>query len=225
MVFDFQGKRRRVVQVVFGGLALVFALSFVAFGIGSDVQGGLFDAFTEGDRGGGDSTSQKRVESAEARLRTNPRDQAALTELVRGRYGMAGEKFDRNAGTFTPEGKAELERAHEAWQRYLALPPERPDPSLAALMLQAYDERALNRPKDAVRAAQIVAAANEDSESYLRLAFYAAQAKEERTAKLAGKKAIDLAPRDERKEVRQQVKQIEQQAAATPPGGEEQGAR
>lgn len=224
MLFDLQGKRRRVIQVVFVGLALAFALSFIGFGIGSDVQGGLVDAFTESDNRG-DSTSGKRVESAEARLRANPRDEAALTELIRARYALAGENFDRGANVFTPEGKAELERAHDAWQRYLALPPTRPDPSLAGLMVQAYGEQALNRPRDAVRAAQIVAAAKEDSQSYLALAFYAAQAKQQRTARLAGQKAIDLAPRDERKQVREQVKQIQAQAAATPPGGEEQGRR
>ena len=157
MLFDFQGRRRRVIQVVFIGLALVFALSFIGFGIGSDVQGGLVDAFTEGENQG-NSTSRDRVERAEGRLRASPRDEAALAHLVRARYAVAGENFDRSANTFTPEGKAQLERAHEAWQRYLGLAPDRPDPSLAGLMVQAYGEQALNRPKDAVRAAQIVAA-------------------------------------------------------------------
>lgn len=225
MLFDLQGKRRRVIQVVFVGLAVAFALSFIGFGIGSDVQGGLVDAFTEGDAGGGDSGAAKRVESADSRLRVNPRDEAALRELIRARYALATEKFDRATNTFTPEGKTELERAHDAYRRYLALPPSRPDPSLAGVMLQAYSEQGLNRPREAVRAAAILATANEDPESYLRLAFYAAQAGQERTARLAGQKAVDLAPRGERNEVRQQLKQIQAQAAATPPGGREQGQR
>ena len=55
MIFDLKsGKRRRVVQIVFGFLAFVFFISFVGFGIGSDVSGGIFDAI---GLGGNDTSS------------------------------------------------------------------------------------------------------------------------------------------------------------------------
>ena len=41
---EFAGKRKRFLQIIFGLLALVFTISFVGFGIGSDAGGGLFDA-------------------------------------------------------------------------------------------------------------------------------------------------------------------------------------
>ena len=60
MIFDLKsGKRRRVVQVVFGFLAFIFFISFVGFGIGSDVTGGIFDAL---GIGGGSSSSDPQYE-------------------------------------------------------------------------------------------------------------------------------------------------------------------
>jgi hypothetical protein len=53
MLFDLQsGRRRRVIQVVFGALAVIFAVSFVFFGIGSEVGGGFADSLNLG--GGSD---------------------------------------------------------------------------------------------------------------------------------------------------------------------------
>jgi tetratricopeptide (TPR) repeat protein len=60
-------------------LALVFAVGFVAFGVGSDVQGGIADVLGVG--GGGDS-DQPSVSDARARLAKNPRDAQALRELA-----------------------------------------------------------------------------------------------------------------------------------------------
>src|SRR5918997_6289454 len=112
MLFDLKGKRRRVVQAVYLTLAVLMAGGLVFFGIGSDVSGGLFDAFSErGGDSGGNSAIQKRVEAAEARLKRNPRDEAALKEVVRGRYQLAGQTADPNTLRYTREGKAELTRA------------------------------------------------------------------------------------------------------------------
>ena len=67
MIFDLKsGKRRRVVQVVFGVLAFIFFISFVGFGIGSGSAGGIFDAL-----GIGGSLQQLRpaVRTADLRRR------------------------------------------------------------------------------------------------------------------------------------------------------------
>ena len=52
MLFDLQGKRRRVVQVTYLGLAILMGGGLVLAGIGSDASGGLLDAFKGG--GGGE---------------------------------------------------------------------------------------------------------------------------------------------------------------------------
>src|SRR5690606_6181352 len=95
----------------------------------------------------------------------------------------------------------------DAWQRYLALDPDPIDESLANLMLQAYGPGALNQLDEAKEVAQILARADESPQAYLRLVQYAALAGDERTAALAGRRASDLAPRDQRKTVREQVEQ------------------
>ncbi|MEJ7716265.1 MAG: twin-arginine translocase subunit TatC [Thermoleophilaceae bacterium] len=48
MLFDLQGKRRRVVQGTYLMLAVLMGGGLAIFGIGSDVQGGLADAFKGG---------------------------------------------------------------------------------------------------------------------------------------------------------------------------------
>lgn len=59
-------------------LALVFALSFVVFGVGSDVPGGVADLF----QGRSFSSDGPSVESAQEKVDENPRDATALRELA-----------------------------------------------------------------------------------------------------------------------------------------------
>lgn len=208
MLFDLKGKRRRLVQATYLTLALLMGGGLVLFGIGGDVSGGLFDAFSErqGNVSNADETFRERRDQAQERLRVNPRDEAALKQLVRANYQLASSEAGQ-ATTFPPEAQDELRAAAAAWQRYLALDPDPIDESLANLMLQAYGPGALNDLDKAKEVAQILARADESPQAYLRLVQYAALAGDERTAALAGRRAIDLAPRDQRKNVREQVEQ------------------
>jgi Flp pilus assembly protein TadD len=60
-------------------LALVFGVGFVAFGVGSEVQGGIADVLGVGGGGGSDQPS---VSEARDRLADNPRDTQALRDLA-----------------------------------------------------------------------------------------------------------------------------------------------
>jgi cytochrome c-type biogenesis protein CcmH/NrfG len=60
-------------------LALVFGVGFVAFGVGSDVQGGIADVLGVG----GSGTDQPSVGEAQEKLLENPNDAAALRQLSR----------------------------------------------------------------------------------------------------------------------------------------------
>ena len=114
MLFDLQGRRRRVVQATYLGLAILMGGGLVFFGIGGDVQGGLFDAI--GERGGNaGSITEKTVERAEKRLQANPSDAGALKELIRGHYQLATEDADPNTGAYCEEGRKELQKAAGAW--------------------------------------------------------------------------------------------------------------
>jgi hypothetical protein len=220
MLFDLRGRRRRVVQATYLLLAVLLGGGLVLFGIGGDVSGGLFDAFSDRGGGGGNGNDalEERVDRLERRAAANPGNTAALQELVRDYYGLATIQQESGATEFPDEAKDELRRAASAWQRYVAAEEGEPNPTTATYALRVYDVPALNQPKEAQKAAAIVAEAENDSSSYLQLVGYASLAGDKRTADLATQKAVDLAPKDQRKEVKQQAEQFKQSAQQQPGG-------
>jgi hypothetical protein len=220
MLFDLQGKRRRAVQATYLTLAVLMGGGLVLFGIGGEVSGGLFDAFSDRQGGGdGNSAIEKRVEANEKRAKASPRAEAPRKALVRDLYQLAVAGAGQD-GRFKGDARRDLAAAAANWEAYLGLEPEKPDPSLARVALQIYDPAALNKPKEAQRAARLIAEAENDTNAYLNLVQYAALAGDMRTADLAGQKAVDLAPKAERKEVEQQVEQLKTpQTAAGAQGG------
>jgi hypothetical protein len=208
MLFDLQGKRRRLVQGTYLILAILLGGGLVLFGVGSgSVSGGLFDAITGKDSNSGssiNSTVNNRIKRDQKALQLNPKNQAALADLVRSHYQLATDDADANTGAFGADGKAELGKASSAWTRYLGVA-DKPSDSLASLMLQAYAEGALNKPDKAAEAAELIANARPSAQAYLTLTAYAAKAGQTRKAELAGLKAVDLAPKAQKKLVKKQV--------------------
>jgi hypothetical protein len=214
MLFDLQGKRRRVVQATYLMLAVLMGGGLVLFGIGGETSGGLFDAFSGGGGSGGNEVVEERVDRNEDRVKANPKADAARKELVRDYYSLAVAQTDQ-AGTFPPDAQDELRNASTHWNAYLDSSPKRPDASLARVALQVYDPTALNQPEQALRAARVLAEQSRDASSYLLLVQYATLAGDKRTEKLAAQKAVDLAPKAQRKAVREQITQIKAQAIAS----------
>jgi hypothetical protein len=212
MLFDLKGKRRRAVQATYLTLAVLMGGGLVLFGIGGDVSGGLFDAIGGGSGSGGNSLVNKRLEGAEKRAKANPRDPAPLQEIIRTSYQLAALDADEQTGAFQKGAKDDLERADSTWGRYLALKPKRADPALAQIMLQVYGI-GLNKPAKAAEAAEILTDSKPSAQAYLELTRYAALAGQTRKAELAGEKAIDLAPKDQKSTVKELVKQSKSGAA------------
>lgn len=220
MLFDLRGRRRRAVQVTYLLLALLMGGGLVLFGIGGDVSGGLVDAFKGGGGGGnGDSALRDRVERQEERLAKSPQNEAVLQNLIRDYYSLATSQ--RQSGTigFPDDAKDELRKAGAYWQRYAKAVDGDPSADSARYALQVYDVGALNRPKEAQRAAAIIAKDANDVASYLRLVSYAALAGDTRTADLAAKKAVELAPKAQRKLVKKQAEALKQPPQQQQPGG------
>jgi hypothetical protein len=219
MLFDLQGKRRRVVQGTYLTLALLMGGGLVFFGIGSDVQGGLSDAFSGGGgNGGGNEVVRKRIERNEAKVAKAPQNsERARRALVRDYYQLAVAQTSQQ-GTFSADAKKDLRKAAANWKAYVASEPKKLDASLATVALQIFDPLALNKPKDAQEAARVVAETRNNTNAYLNLVQYAALAKDTRTADLAAQKAVDLAPKGERAAVKAQAEQLKnpQAAGATP---------
>jgi len=219
MLFDLRGRRRRAVQGTYLLLALLMGGGLVFFGVGSDVSGGLFDVF--GDRnsgsGNGNQAIESRVERLEKRVAARPNDTAALQALVRDYYGLATTQQESGASTFPDDAKDELRRAGLAWQRYVARVEGNPSSNTATYALRVYEPNALNRPKEAQKAAAIIAEAENDSASYLQLVGYASLAGDTRTADLATQKAVDLAPKGQKKAVKQNAEQLKKSQQQQPP--------
>jgi hypothetical protein len=220
MLFDLRGRRRRAVQATYLALAVLMGGGLVLFGIGGDVSGGLFDAFSDRSGAGGDPNQalEERIDRLERRVAANPNNEAALQELVRNYYQLAANQQESGGSPFPDEAKDELRKAASAWQRYLDTVEGQPNAATATYALRVYDVTALNQPKEAQKAAAILAEEQNDSTSYLQLVAYAALAGDTRTADLATQKAVDLAPEGQKKAVKQQAEQLKQPQSQQQPG-------
>src|ERR1700744_6087639 len=139
MLFDLRSKgRRRTVQVVYLGLAILIGGGLVLFGVGTGSgNGGLLNAF-----GGGSRHQSQQVSAAEKtaikRAKQNPSDPAAWAALETARYQNASSSgFNTSTGTYTDAGKKELANATDAWQKSLALT-KSPSNDLAIFAGNAY---------------------------------------------------------------------------------------
>jgi tetratricopeptide (TPR) repeat protein len=231
MLFDLRGRgRRRTVQVIYLSLAILMGGGLVLFGIGGNTSGGLFDAINGSSDGGGnnnvDAVVQKRVDSFERRVRVNPQDEAAFLSLAKLRYQVAntGENFNQTQQAFTAKGLQELRQASSAWERYLALDPKKPDVQTANLMVQAYGQAGLKQYDKAVQALEIVIDQRDASAGlYANLAVLASGANQTRKSDLAEKKAIDLAPKAQRKQLKSEIDLAKSQISVQQPGQSQSG--
>jgi hypothetical protein len=219
MLFDLRsGARRRTVKVVYLGLALLMFVGFVGFSIGSSgLSGGIVDAITgNGTSGGGDNAAVDRlsnqVRRADARTKTSPNDPQAWAALALARVRLAGvgDNLDPASSQYTASGRRELSRAGTAWDKYLSLKPDPVDERLARQMVQAYVS--LNKPGQAVTAQEAVADIEPTQQTFQNLALLAYQSGQTRKGDLAASRAVDLAPKDERKDLKKQLDQAKSQA-------------
>jgi hypothetical protein len=217
MLFDLRGSgRRTTVKVVYLTLALLMGGGLVLFGIGGDVSGGLVDALTEnsGTTSVGDERFRDRATEAQRAAEANPKDAEAWAAVARARYQYAstGEFFDQNTGQFTDGGKAQLQAASQAWERHLALAKNKPDDSVATIMVQAYSQAGLNQPEKAVAAQEIITEARPKDSTFATLAVLAYQAGQTRKGDLATKEALALADKDDRNTLKSELEAAKQQA-------------
>jgi hypothetical protein len=219
MLFDLRSAgRRRTVKLVYLGLALLMFVGFVGFSIGSSgLSGGIVDAIT-GNSGGGNGSDvatkrlQTKINTAARQTRTSPSDPAAWAALARARLQIAsvGDNFDPAKEDFTASGKQQLAAAGQAWDKYVALDPKKPDEGLARQMIQAYSS--LNQLPKAVSAQEIVTQVDPSQQTFTNLALYAYQAGQTRKGDLAAAKAVSLAPKKQRKDLKKQLEQVKSQA-------------
>ncbi len=226
MLFDLRGRgRRRTVQVIYASLAILMGGGLVLFGIGGATNGGLIDAI-QGSSGSTNASDvfQKRVDALEKRVQANPSDSTAWAQLAGLRFQVAtsGVNYDQTNGVYTAKGKAELRQAAAAWQRHIALSPDKPNTQVAKQMVQAYGIAGLQNYPESVKALEFVidATPNATYQTYAQLAVLAHGAKQDRKATLSAQKAVQLAPKAQRKTLQSQIKAAQAQLDSAASAGQ-----
>lgn len=222
MLFDVRARgRRRTVQIVYVALALLFLVGFVGFGVGVGGGGGAspVEAIFGNKEGSANSSYQKQISSAEARVHKAPNDPAGWAALADAQLHQAngGEFYDESTQQFTSKGKEQLAKAAASWNHYVSLDPAKPDTKVAQDMLRAFGEEGLNQPAEAVQIMQIVIAAKPPSAAlYGFLAKYAYQAKNPRVGDLAAEKTVSLTPAKDKAQIKAELEQLKKNPTGNP---------
>jgi hypothetical protein len=222
MVFDIRGRgRRNVVKVVYAILALLMVLSLFLV-VGPFNVANLF--------GGGESSNPsaafvEQAETIERKLRKEPEDSALLLSLTKARINAGNASAQLNSETgaaeVTEEGKVELQRASEAWSKYLKATdePTAGGAQAAAPMFFTLAQLARTGPEAennlhaAAKAQQIVAEQRPSLGSLSTLAIYRNYAFDYPGAKQAEKEAEKYAnTKFERENLGNELSQIEKRA-------------
>ncbi len=211
MLFDLRGRhRRRLVRVIYIGLAVLIGVGLVGFGIGGGLGGGgIFNAASSTEGSGGASFAAQ-VKKYRKETQTQPKNPAGYEQLAKALLHEAGgEAYTTSSGTVTKKGKELFREASEAWTSYLALNPANPNNELATLIVRIYGEEGLNEPAKAVEALQIVIPKRPNSAAlYSQLAEFAYKAKNQRVGDLAAAKAVALAPATDRARIKKELEEV-----------------
>jgi hypothetical protein len=120
MVFDIRGRRRHVVKFVYAILALLMGASLFLV-VGPVNIGELFGGNSESNSAA--SQLEGQAVAIERRLKKNPEDPQLLLSLARARISagnsLAVSNPETGAVSLTVESRQQLEKASEAWSKYL----------------------------------------------------------------------------------------------------------
>lgn len=208
MLFDLRGRgRRRTVQAVYLGLAVLIGGGLILFGVGTGTGGGgLLNGISGNGSGGsaGQGVSQEE-QTALKTVKANPNSAAAWSQLVQARWTSAGEgnNFNARTNTFTAGGKKKLAETTDAWQRYLQLT-KTPDPGVATTAARAY--AVLGQYGNAASSWEYVTISSPTGVGgWGCLAATAYAAGQTRKGELAQSKALSLLPKASQASIKQQL--------------------
>jgi hypothetical protein len=203
MLFDLRSRgRRRTVQVLYIGLALLIGSGLILFGVGTGTGGGgLFGAFTGNNAGGGGATKAvtSQVKQAIAQTKKDPKSAGAWANLVAARLSAANAVgYDSTTLTYTNAGKQQLQLLTQAYSHYTGLV-RTPGQNTAALAAKAYTQLADYSRASAVYQTMLQSAPG--SIPYLRcVALTSYAAKNDRVAELAQARLLAKLPKSVRKQ-------------------------
>jgi tetratricopeptide (TPR) repeat protein len=205
MLFDLRSRGRRgTVRVVYIGLAVLIGLGLVGFGIGGGFGGGgILSGAGEGE-GGSRTSFAGEVKKYRKLTARQPSNAAAWEKLTLALLHEAGG----NEQEVTSHERQLYAEASDSWDKVLTLNPS-PSTSLAKQILLIYAEGALNRPKKAIQALQVIVAAEPKSSArWGELAIFAYRTRNTREGDLAATKAVSLSPASQRARVAAELAEV-----------------
>jgi hypothetical protein len=234
VLFDLQSPgRRRVVRVVFGALAAIFAISFVFLGVGTGGGGfSLSDLLGTGGGGSSSNAFSDQINAQEKLVAANPANTSARASLVRLHYSAAVQNVNSD-GTFTSDGQQQLNETVDSWNKYVRASNGKPDPGTAAVAVQAFDalgvvsfqearsatstadalqsiNTAVASWKGAADAQQVLVNERPTSPSYVKLAYYRYLSGDIAAGDAAAAQAKKTAKGSEASQIDQQLTPIKQ---------------
>jgi hypothetical protein len=217
MLFDLRGRgRRRTVQVIYVGLALLMGVGLIGFGIGGGFGGGGLLTAASNNEGAGSASFANQIKKYQKLVAKQPSDVSAWEGLTTAQLHEAGGEAFVKEGKLTSKGKELFSEVGQSWNSYLALNPPKPNLTLAKEMVRVFGEEGLNNPAAAVQVLQIVVAAEPQSASLFgALAEYAYKAKNTRQGDLAAAKAVSLAPAAERARLKKELAELKKSGASS----------
>lgn len=213
MLFDLRGKRKRVVQVSYALLALLFVVGFLGFGIGvGGGLGGIFDALgisNNSNTGSGTSQFQDNIDAAHAKLQKDPNNTDALLKLAEAQYllGKEGVSQDPSTGQISVSNDAHTAfgEAADAWSKYLRVNKGKPDVTTAADMINVYV--VLGDASGAAKAQEILAQDQPSATAYGQLAYFQYLGGDIQDGDATRDKALSMASGPQRKQLEGTLKQ------------------
>lgn len=210
MLFDLRGRgRRRTVQIIYAGLALLIGFGLIGLGVGGGFgSGGILSGLT-GEESSSSASFAAQIQKYEKLARKNPSDVYAWEQLTLAQLHEAGGEAYVVDNKLTSKGKELYEQIARSWNSYINLNPPHPNAEIAQEMVRVFGEEGLNEPAEAVKVLQIVTAARPQSASlYAALAEYAYKAHNTRIGDLASEKAVALAPASQRKQLKTELAEV-----------------
>ncbi len=208
MLFDLRSRgRRRTVQAVYLGLAILMGGGLVLFGVGAgNGLGGLLNAFNGGGSSSGQQSAISQAEkSAIKATQLNPSSASAWASLIQARWSTASNSANASTSQFTAAGKNELTKLGQDYQRYKQLV-KQPDPTVAILAARAYQYLG-NYSSAAATWADITAAEPTTATAFECEAANAYAASNTRVGDLASNKALSLVPSAQRTLLKSRISQ------------------
>lgn len=206
MLFDLRSRgRRRTMQVIYIGLAVLMAAGLVLFGVGTGTGGGgLFGGLVgSNSSNNGSGAVANNAKNAQQRVNQNPKDPTAWQKLVVARWENA-QSGGVTSGGFTAFGKQQLVEVTKDYEQYAKLV-SKPNPTTATYAARAYSY--LGNYAQEAHTWDAITSVKPSTVGYKCLALSAYAAKNTSLGQLAANKMLAHVPKKQRTQIQAELEQ------------------